>query len=124
MPDERDTEPNPSSSIEKRPSYRYGIALLLNLSLVVFVIVAPETGWSRAIALAISGAALIVSVSTARVRESTRRRNTLGAAIVVGLLLVIVATGAVSPEITAALIAVVTAATPIVIARGVVRQLK
>lgn len=123
MPTDRDTQPDPSSTIESGATYRYGLALLLNLVLVVFAIVAPGADWTRATALAISGAALIVGISTARVHEATRRRNTLIGTIVVAVLVVVVATGSVSPEIAAALIVFVVAATPVVIARGVLRLL-
>jgi hypothetical protein len=45
----------------QRPAeYRYGAVFLLVLALLVFVIVAPTAGWSRAVGLALEGTALVV----------------------------------------------------------------
>ncbi len=112
-----------SPESDSSPSFRYGVVLLLTFVLVVFAIIAPGTDWSRATGLAIAGAALVVSISTARVREVTRRRNTIASTITMAVLLILVASGAVSQGVAAAMIALVIAAIPVVIAKGVVRML-
>ncbi|MGH2854910.1 MAG: potassium channel family protein [Solirubrobacteraceae bacterium] len=61
---------------ERPPEYRYGAVLLLTLLSLVFVIVAPSADWSRAVALLIESAALLVAVGTARAPRAVRRRRT------------------------------------------------
>ena len=112
-------------SVADRPAqFRYGAVLLLTLAVAVFVIAAPSADWSRAVTLAIEGSALVVAVATARERERVRYRRALvvGAAMIV--LIILVATGAVSEGLTAALLALVTAAVPVEIIRGVMRLLR
>src|SRR3954452_25341624 len=75
----------------RRAQFRYGVVLALTLALVVFVIAAPSANWSRAVSLALEGAALVVAVATARVREEVRHRN----ALIVGIAMLI-ATAAVA----------------------------
>ena len=104
--------------------FRYGAVFLLTLAVVVFVIVAPSADWSRAVTLAIEGAALVVAVATARERQRVRYRRALVAGVVMVVLILGVATGTLSEELTAALLALVTAAVPVEIVRGVVRLLR
>jgi hypothetical protein len=94
------------------------------LALVVFVIAAPSATWSRAVALAIEGAALVVSIATARESEQARYRKALIVSVVLIVLIIIVATGTASEQFTAAVEALVTAAIPASLARGVLRLLR
>jgi Ion channel len=112
-------------SVADRPAqFRYGAVFLLTLAVVVFVIAAPSADWSRAVTLAIQGAALVVAVATAREREEVRYRRALVVGVVVMVLILGVAVGTVSEELTAALLALVTAAVPVAIVRGVMRLLR
>ena len=104
--------------------FRYGAVLVLMLAVVVFVIAAPSGDWSRAVALAIEGAALVFAVATARERGDVRYRDALVAGAVTAVLIVGVAVGVVSQSLAAAVNALVTAAVPVVIVRGVVRMLR
>ena len=108
---------------DRPPQFRYGAVFLLTLTVVVFVIAAPSADWSRAVTLAIEGAALVVAVATARERERVRHRRALVLGVIIILLIVGVATGTISQGLTAALLALVTAAVPVVIARGLIRLL-
>jgi hypothetical protein len=109
-------------SVTDRPAqFRYGVVFLLTLALVVFVIAAPSANWARAVALAIESAALVVAVATARERREVRYRKALVVGIVMLAAVLAVGTGAVSGELTAFVGAVVTAAVPVAILRGVVR---
>lgn len=103
---------------------RCGVVFVLTLVLVVFVIAAPNADWSRGVALAIESAALVFALATARERKQVRRRNALVVGAVLVALILGVATGVLSRQLTAAVIAVVTAAVPVVIAEGVVRLLR
>jgi hypothetical protein len=61
-----------------RPAeFRYGVVFGLMLAQVVFVIAAPSARWSRAVALAIEGAALVVAIATARESGEARYRKAL-----------------------------------------------
>ena len=112
-------------SVADRPAqFRYAAVFLLTLAVVVFVIAAPSADWSRAVTLAIEGAALVVAVGTARERKEVRYRQALIVGVVMSVLIVGVATGSVSQEVTAALLALVTGAVPVAIVRGVVRLLR
>ena len=97
---------------------------LLTLTVVVFVIAAPSADWSRAVTLAIEGAALVVAVATARERERVRSRRALVLGVIIIVLIVGVATGTISQELIAALLALFTAAVPAVIVRGLLRLLR
>jgi Ion channel len=112
-------------SVEDRPAqFRYGAVFLLTLAVVVFVIAAPSAAWSRAVTLALEGAALVVAVATARERERVRQRRALVVAVGTIVLILGVGTGALSEQLAALLLALVTTAVPVEIVRGVVRLLR
>jgi Ion channel len=103
---------------ERPPEYRYGAVLLLTFLSLVFVIVAPSAAWSRAVALAIESAALLVAVGTARTPRAVRRRRTE----VGGLLAIVVVCGvtvsAVPRELDFLLSGLVAGAIPVAIVGG------
>ena len=112
-------------SVADHPAqFRYAAVFLLTLAAVVFVIAAPSADWSRAVTLAIEGSALVVAVATARERERVRYRRALVVGVVMIVLILGVATGSFSQELTAALLALVTASVPVEIVRGAVRLLR
>ena len=117
-------EPQGRRGADHPPQFRYGTVFLLTLAAVVFVIAAPTADWSRAVTLAFEGAALVVAVGTSRERERIRHRRALAVGTVMIVLTLGVGSGAVSEELTAILLALVTAAVPVAIARGVVRLLR
>jgi hypothetical protein len=71
-----------------RAEFRYGAVFVLMVALLVFVIIAPSGDATRAVVLALEGAALLVVVATSRERPAVRRARfrTLGvvAAVAVG----------------------------------------
>ena len=75
-----------------RPAeFRYGAVFLIVLTLVVFLVIAPDQDWSRAVALALEATALTVAIATSRVRPAVRRRRAVvgvvvGAGVAVGVL--------------------------------------
>ena len=115
---------NHAASTDHQAGFRYGAVFLLTLAVVVFVIAAPSADWSRAMTLAIEGSALVVAVATARERERIRHRRALVVGLLMIALIILVATGVVSEGPTAALLALVTAAVPIEIVRGLMRLLR
>lgn len=121
---ERDAERDRGSVSDRSAQFRYGVVFLLVLGLAVFVIAAPSANWSRAVALAIEGTALVVAVATSRERKEIRYRNAVIVGVAMIVLVVLVATGAVPRGFIEAANAVVTAAIPVVIVRGVLRLLR
>ncbi len=119
-----DTVEDRGSASGRPAQFRYGIVFLLTLAVVVFVIAAPSADWARAVALAIEGAALVVAVATARERKQVRYRNAVAVGSAMFAVIVLVGVGAVSGELTALVGAVVTAAVPVMILRGVVRLMR
>ena len=113
------------ASVPDRPAqFRYGAVFLLVLVLVVFVIAAPSANWSRSVAVTIEGAALVVAVATARERKEIRYRNALIVGVATIVLIGLVATGTAPRGFTDAANAIITAAIPVVIVRGVLRLLR
>src|SRR3954471_22848606 len=106
----------------RAPEDRYGAVLALLLVLVLFVIVAPPAGWSRAVALAIEGAALMVSIGTSRSRRDVRRRRTLaaGGAALVGV--TTVAVGVVPSSVTLTIAGLLAFAIPPALGGGLLRM--
>ena len=112
-------------SVGDRPTrFRYGVVLLLTLALVVFVIAAPSANWSRAVALAIEGVALVFAVATGRERQEIRDRRAVALGVVLIVLIVLVATGVAPSQLTEAANAGLTAAIPVVIVGGLLRLLR
>lgn len=106
------------------PQFRYFVVLGLTLSSVVFLIAAPTADWSRALAIAILGIALVITVATSREREAVRRRRAtwLGIAMIAAVLLI--ALGVVPRWLTAVIAVFVTAGIPVALVRGLLRLLR
>jgi hypothetical protein len=109
---------------ERPAQFRYGIVFLLMLALVVLVIAAPAANWSRALAIAIEGIALVFAIGTARERQAVRRQRAIGVGVLMIVLIILVATGTASQQLTEAVNVIVTAAIPVVIVGGVLRLLR
>jgi hypothetical protein len=103
------------------PRFRYGVVLLLILALVVFEILAPSTDWARAVAVALAGGALVVSVATWRTRGRRQGQLAVIVGAAVAVVVVAVATGVLSPAFEAAAIAFLVLAVPATLARGLIR---
>jgi hypothetical protein len=101
--------------------YRYGAVFSLTLALLVFVIVAPAADWSRAVALLLESAALVVAVATSRARSEVRRARAAALAALGALGVVTVATGLVPEWATVMLSGALAVAIPLGLVRGLVR---
>ena len=104
--------------------YRYGVVLLLVICVVVFVIVVPDSDVARAIAFALVGAALVVSIGTSRERSVVRRRRILIGGSIIAVVTVLTALGALPVSITFAVGAVTTLAVPATLAGGLLRLVR
>ena len=75
-------------TLELEGSHRYGIVLGMALAAVLFLILAPEGSWSRAIGILFSGGMLIVVLATSRGHRRLRERAGLAViALTTGLVL-------------------------------------
>jgi Ion channel len=110
--------------MERAPSFRYGAVLVCAVTALVFLIVAPTTDWARAVALALEGLALAIAVATA----STRARVQRARAVVIGgaaaLLVIAVAAGVISPEVSAALSALAGTGASLALVGGLIRLVR
>ena len=105
---------------EDTAGYRYGIVLACGATALVFIIVAPSADWSRAVALALEGFALLVVVATSRARAEVRRARAAVLGTVSALLIVGIAAGVVPEEGVTALGAVVGIAVPFTLIGGLI----
>ena len=72
-------------------SHRYGLVLMLALAAVAFLILAPESSWSRAVALLFAGGMLLVVVVTSH--GDVQLRNLASAALIAATLALALAVG-------------------------------
>ena len=105
----------------KEAAFRYGVVLALVLAFVVLEVLAPDKPWSRGAGIALSGAALGVSVATSRERANVRRARTAIVLGVVVILAVAVAAGALSDAVTFVVGTVIVAAIPVALGGGLIR---
>jgi len=117
----RTGDPDPG---DRPAEFRYGAVFLIVRTLVVFLVIAPDEDWARAVALALEAAAMTVAIATSRVRPAVRRRRAVlgavaGVAVVVGVL-----TGIVSTVAFAALAAIIAVAIPVELVGGLVRLVR
>jgi ion channel len=106
------------------PEYRYGVVFLLVLVLLVFAIIAPPAPWSRAVALALESAALVVAVATSRARRVVRRRRAWTAGICAFAAIAGVAGGVVPASVTPALSGLLAFAVPPALVGGLLRLVR
>jgi Ion channel len=100
------------------PEYRYAAVLMLMILAVVFIIVTPSAAWSRAAALVIECAALLVAVGTARAPVGVRRRRTVVGGLLAIVVVLVVALSAVPRELDLAMSGLVAGAIPVAIVGG------
>lgn len=79
--------------VQLHTGFRYGTALLLTLGLVLFLIAAPQANWSRAVALAVEGAVVVVVAITSRAGGQVRRGRALASVGGTALVVVLTAVG-------------------------------
>ncbi len=106
------------------PNFRYGFVFLLTLTLVVFLIATPDAAWSRAIATVISGAALVVAITTARARRVQRRGWVAAVTVVTAIVGVTVIAGVAPKFLTSTFGILIGVAVPCVIITGLLRLLR
>jgi hypothetical protein len=81
----------PERTLELESSHRYGIVLAVALTTVLFLVISPESSWSRAVGLLLSGAMLLTVIATSRGDVELRERA--GVVLAVATLVVVAAVG-------------------------------
>jgi len=109
--------------IVRAPQFRYFVVFVLMIITVVFLITAPNAGWSRAIALGIEGVALVVTLATSRERETVRRRRAMLAGLPMIAIVILIAFGLLPLWLVAMAAIIVTGGIPIALVRGLLRLL-
>jgi Ion channel len=114
----------PPEELRRRAQFRFGVVFLLTLILLVFEVIAPDADWARAVAVALSGAALTVAVATSRARGKVRRVRAL--VVAGGALLVVlgIAAGVLSPAAVFLIVTLLVASIPVAIGGGLLRLIK
>jgi hypothetical protein len=103
---------------------RFGLVMLLSLATVLWLIAAPRTDLTRAVALLLQGGAFIVALVAARDHERLRRRTGVAVAVVILAGTFLAGQGVLSNDIRVLTSLVVATATPAVMIRGLVRLLR
>jgi len=108
----------PERTLELESSHRYGIVLAVALTTVLFLVIAPESPWSRAVGLLLSGAMLLAVIVTSRGDVEMRERA--GVVLAVATLVVVAAVGFewVEEGVGAAVSAALVLATLVQLVRG------
>jgi Ion channel len=75
--------------LETEGSHRYGIVLGVALAAVLFLIIAPESSWTRAIGLLFAGGMLLVVIATSR--GNVRLRERAGVALILATVVLVTA---------------------------------
>lgn len=80
-----------TATLEQQGSHRYGIVLAVALATVLFLIISPESSWSRAIAVLLAGGMLVVVIATSH--GSWRLRESASLATIAGTIALVAAIG-------------------------------
>lgn len=109
---------------EGSPPYRYGLVFALMLALVVFMVAAPNAGWTRAVAVLLSGAALVIAVMTARTSRDIRRSVAVTIVILTAAVVGVTASATAPGALTALFAIAVIGAVPRAMVRGLLSLLR
>jgi hypothetical protein len=118
------TPPDEDQAVAGQPQFRYAAVLALMMVAVVFIIAAPNADWAHALAIAIEGCALVLTVATSRERESVRIHRALALGIPTSAVVILIAVGKAPRPLVAAVAICVTAGIPFALARGLLRLLR
>jgi hypothetical protein len=114
-----------SSAIPHRQAqFRYGVVFLIVVTLLVFEVLAPDSNWARAVAIALAGAALTVVVATSRARGPVRRARAIVVAAAAALVVIGVASDVLSPQVAFLIGTLLAASIPVMLAGGVLRLIR
>jgi hypothetical protein len=124
IPADRRSGDDGGSVLGRPAEFRYGAVFVLTLLVVVWLILAPSTDWSRAVAFGLESAALIVVVATSRTRAEIRRLRAGTGVLAAGLLVAAVAAGLLPQWAVAACGGILSVAIPLALVGGLVRLVR
>ena len=102
-------------------SYRYGAVLIIVIVFVMLEVLSPDADWSRALGVALAGAALSFSVATSRERAEVRRVRSITVGAFALVMVVAIWAGLLSDAITFVVGTLIVAAIPFALGGGVLR---
>lgn len=112
------------STESSEAGFRFGAVFLLTFVLLVFVIVAPSTDWSRATACALQWLALLTIVATSRASSGVRRPVAVAIVALTGFTVASEAAGALSDAVLFAISGLLSAAIPLALMGGLMRLVR
>jgi hypothetical protein len=104
--------------MESQGSHRYGIVLGVALAAVLFLIIAPEGSWSRAVGLLFAGGMLLVVIATSRGPLRLRERAGVALILATGALVLAVAFDLIPQPVGTATTALLLLTTLVQLVRG------
>jgi hypothetical protein len=104
--------------------HRYGAVLLLTLTMLVFIIVAPASDWSRAVTVALEAGSLVIVVATSRDRRQRRRARALTVAAGGALFVAAVAAGVVPAAVVSFVGGALALGIPLALVGGLIRLVR
>lgn len=118
------TSPGQERPVRREGGYRYGAVLMLTLTVVLVVIGAPNADWSRALALGLEFAALLVVIVSSRDRAAVRKARALVVSAIAAATVIGVAAGVVPSVVTFVLAAIVSMLIPLTLGGGLLRLMR
>jgi hypothetical protein len=118
------TSPGPEQPVRSEGGYRYGAVLLLTLTVVLVVIGAPNSDWSRALAVGLEFAALVVVIVSSRERAAIRKMRALAVSGIAAAAVIGIAAGAIPSVVTFVLAATVSILIPLTLGGGLLRLMR
>jgi hypothetical protein len=113
-----------SRTLELEGSHRYGIVLAVALATVLFLIIAPEGSWSRAIGLLLAGGMLLVVIATSHGPVRLRERMSVTLIVATAALVVAIAFDWIPQPVGTATTAVLLLTTLVQLVRGLIVLLR
>ena len=119
--------PTPGSrpaTARREARFRYRAVFVVVLTLLVFQVLAPDSDWARAIAVALAGAALTIVVATSRERGEVRRFRAAVVSIAAAVVVIGIAAGFISAEVAFLIGTLIAATIPVALAGGLLRLIR
>jgi hypothetical protein len=110
-----------AAGARREARFRYGAVFAVVLTLLVFQVLAPDSDWARAVAVALSGAALTIVVATSRERGPVRRFRATVVAVAAVVVVVGIAAGFVGAKVAFLIGTLIAATIPVALAGGLLR---
>lgn len=112
------------TSERRQAQHRYAAVFALVLALVLFEVIAPAGSGTRAVDVALSGAALSVAVATSRARGRVRRTRARIVAALALLFVIFIASGLFGKAITFLVVTALVACIPVALVGGLLRLVR